>query len=102
MELELVSLVSDGKVALGDPVPASLEGHLVASQPALVAYYSCAMDSCTIDVIVDVTAKVDVVTFVPCLDFATLFAARMMRRQVVNVRSQKHHTAVTLIKKISL
>lgn len=30
MELELVGLVSNRKVALGDPVPASLEGHLVA------------------------------------------------------------------------
>lgn len=79
MELELVSLVSNCKVALSDPVPASLEGHLVAGQPALVAHHSCAVDSCTIDVIVNVTAKVDVVTFVAGLDLATLFAGREER-----------------------
>lgn len=79
MELELVSLVSNRKVALSDPVPASLEGHLVAGQPALVAHHSCAVDSCTIDVIVNVTAKVDVVTFVAGLDLATLFAGREER-----------------------
>lgn len=74
MELELVGLVSDRKVALGDPVPAGLEGHLVARQPALVAHHRCTVDGCTVDVIVDVTAQVDVVTLVAGLDLAALLA----------------------------
>ena len=79
MELELVSLESNCKVALGDPVPASLEGHLVTGEPALVAHYCCAMDGCTIDVVVNVTAKVDVFALVACLDLAALLAAMKLR-----------------------
>lgn len=81
MELELVSLESNRKVALGDPVPASLEGHLVTSQPALVAHHRCTVDSCTIDVVVNVTAKVDVVALVARLDLAALLAGMMLRRE---------------------
>lgn len=74
MELELVRLESDRKVALGDPVPASLEGHLVAGQPALVAHHCCSVDGCAVDVVVNVTAEVDVVALVACLDLAALLA----------------------------
>lgn len=74
MELELVGLVSDGEVALGDPVPAGLEGHLVAGQPALVAHHRRAVDGRAVDVIVDVTAQVDVLTLVAGLDLAALLA----------------------------
>lgn len=81
MELELVSLESNRKVALGDPVPAGLEGHLVTSQPALIAHHSCAVDGCTIDVVVNVTAKVDVVALVARLDLAALLAGGMLRRE---------------------
>lgn len=79
MELELVSLESNCKVALGDPVPASLEGHLVTGQPALVAHHCCAVDGCTIDVVVDVTAKVDVFALVAWFDLAALLAGMMWR-----------------------
>lgn len=81
MQLELVSLESDCKVALGDPVPASLKGHLVAGQPALVAHHCGAMNGCTIDIVVDITANVDVVTLVACLDLAALLAGRMLRKE---------------------
>lgn len=80
MELELVGLVANSEIALGDPVPASLKGHLVASQPAFIAHHCCSVDSCTIDVIVHIAAKVDVITLVARLDLATLFAARMWGR----------------------
>lgn len=81
MELELVSLVSHSKVALSDLVPARLEGHLVASEPALEAHHSGAMDSCTVDVVVDVAAQVDVVAFVGCLDLAAFLAGRGLVRK---------------------
>lgn len=74
MKLELVSLESDCKVALGDPVPASLEGHLVAGQPAVVAHHSSAVDGRAVDVVVHVAADVDVVDFVARLELAALLA----------------------------
>lgn len=87
MELELVSLEADSEVALGDPVPASLEGHLVAGQPALVAHHGCTMDGCAIDVIVNIAAKVDVVALVTSLDLAALLAGLRDRDQAVGVDS---------------
>lgn len=77
MELELVGHKSDRKVALGDPVPASFECHLVAGQPTVIAHHCCTMNGCTIDVVVNVTAKVYVVTLVASLDLSTLLAGRM-------------------------
>lgn len=74
MKLELVSLESNCKVALSDPVPASLEGHLVASQPAVVAHHSSAMDGGAIDVVVHVAADINVVAFVARLELAALLA----------------------------
>lgn len=87
MELELVSLEPNGEVALGDPVPASLEGHLVTSQPALVAHHGCTVDGCTIDVIVNIAAEVDVVALVTRLDLAALLAGLKDRDQAVSVDS---------------
>lgn len=78
MELELVSLVSNRKVTLGDPVPASLKGHLVASQPALVPHHCCAVNGCPVNVVVNVAAKVNVLALVACLDLATLLAGKVL------------------------
>lgn len=78
MKLELVGLESDCKVALGDPVPASLEGHLVAGQPAVVAHHSSAVDGSAVDVVVDVAADVDVVAFVARLELAALLAGETL------------------------
>ena len=78
MELELISHVSNCKVALSDLVPASLKGHLVAGKPALVAHHCCAMNGRTIDIIVDIAAEVYVVTLVARLDLSTFFAGRML------------------------
>lgn len=83
VELELVGFESHGKVALGDPVPASLEGHLVASQPALIADHSGAVDGCAVDVVVNVTADVDVVALVARLELAALLAGEILRRGAV-------------------
>lgn len=80
VKLELVSLESDCKVALGDPVPASLEGHLVAGQPAVVAHHSRAVDGGAVDVVVYVAADVDVVAFVACLELAALLAGETLSR----------------------
>lgn len=74
VELELVGLVSHCKVALSDPVPAGLEGHLVPGQPALVANHGGSVDGRAVDVVVDVTAEVEVVTLVGRLDLAALLA----------------------------
>lgn len=80
MELELISHVSNSKVALSDLVPPCLKGRLVASEPALIAHHAGTVDSCAVDVIVNVTDEVDVFTFVACLDLATFLADSMFRR----------------------
>lgn len=74
MELELLRLVPHGKVALSDPVPAGLEGHLVPGQPALVAHHGGPVDGRAVDVVVDVAAQVEVVALVGRLDLAALLA----------------------------
>lgn len=74
VKLKLVSLESNCKVALSDPVPASLEGHLVAGQPAVVAHHSGAVDGGAVDVVVHVAADVNVVAFVARLELAALLA----------------------------
>lgn len=79
VELEFISLVSYGEVALGDPVPAGLKGHLVSSQPALVAYHPSTVNGCTINVVVHITAQVDVVALESRLQLAALFADKMER-----------------------
>lgn len=74
VQLELVRLVPHGKVALSNPVPASLEGHLVPGQPAFVAHHGGSVDGRAVDVVVDVTAQVEVVALVGRLDLAALLA----------------------------
>lgn len=82
MELELVGLVSNCKVALSDLIPASLEGHLVAGEPAFVAHHSGSVDGCPVDVVVDVAADVDVVALVRRLYFAALLAGRLRGKKI--------------------
>lgn len=72
VKLEFVSLEPDGKVALSDPVPASLEGHLVAGQPAVIAHHSSAMDGSAVDVVVHIAADINVIAFVARLELAAL------------------------------
>lgn len=74
MELELIGLVSHREVALSDPVPACLEGHLVPGQPALVAHHGSSVDGRAVDVVVDIAAQVEVVALVGSLDLAALLA----------------------------
>lgn len=83
MKLELVGLVSHSEVALSDPVPAGLEGHLVPGQPALVAHHGGSVDGRAVDVIVDVAAQVEVVALVGCLDLAALLAGGTPARSLV-------------------
>ncbi len=82
MKLELVRLESNRKVALGDSVPAGLKRHLVTGEPAFVAHHSCTVDGCTIDVVVDVTAEVDVVALVARLDLAAFLAVGRQNRSL--------------------
>lgn len=77
MELELIGHVSNSKVALSDFVPASLKGRLITSEPAFEAHHAGTVDGCAVDVVVNVTAEVDVLTFVACLDLATFLAGSM-------------------------
>ena len=93
MELELVRLESNRKVALSDPVPAGLEGHLVAGQPALVAHHRRAVDGRTVDVVVDVAAEVDVVALVARLDLAALLADGMLRTESRLLMSEAEETS---------
>lgn len=74
VELELIGLVSHCEVALSDPVPARLEGHLVPGQPAFVAHHGGSVDGRAVDVVVDVAAQVEVVALVGRLDLAALLA----------------------------
>lgn len=80
MKLELVGLVSYSEVALSDSVPASLKGHLVTGQPALVPDHSRSVDGRAVDIVVDVTAEVDVVALVGRLQLTALLAVRKMYR----------------------
>lgn len=83
MKLELVGLVSHSEVALSDPVPAGLEGHLVPGQPALVAHHGSSVDGRAVDVVVDVAAQVEVVALVGRLDLAALLAGGNPARSLV-------------------
>ena len=73
MELEFVSLVANCKVALGHSRLCGLKIHLVASQPALIAQHQSAPDRRAGDVEIHVTAQVDVLPLIPCLDFSIFF-----------------------------
>ena len=74
MELEVSGLVTNGKVVLGHLGFGSVEAHLVAGEPALVADNPSPVDSWASKVEVDITAKVDKLALVGGLNFATLLA----------------------------
>lgn len=74
MQLEVPCFVADGKVALGHLGLGSVKGHLITGEPPLVADDSGAMDGWTSKVKINITAQVDILTLVGCLDFAALLA----------------------------
>lgn len=88
VQLELFSLVSHGKVALGDSVTARLERHLVARQPALVAHHCRAVDRRAVDVVVHVAADIDMVALVRRLHLPTLLAAGEEERKLLRDERQ--------------
>lgn len=75
VKLELVCLVADCEVALCDPGFPCLKGHLVASEPALVAEDRRSAHRGPGDVKVHVTADVDMLPLVTGLNLTTLFPA---------------------------
>lgn len=75
MELEVPSLVSQGKVVLGQSGLGCVEGHLVPSQPALIAQHGSSVDRGAGHVKVQVTAQVDEVALVASLQLGTLLTA---------------------------
>lgn len=70
MQLEVPGPVAQGEVVLGQFGLGRVEGHLVASQPALVAQHSSSVDDGTLEV--HVTAQVHVVALVARLQLAAL------------------------------
>lgn len=74
MQLEVSSLVADSEVVLGHLGFGCVEGHLVASQPALIANNSGTVNGRAGKVEVHIAAKVHIFALVGCLDFATLLA----------------------------
>lgn len=74
MQLEVPCFVADGKVALGHLGLGSVKGHLITGEPSLVADDGSTMDGWTSKVKINVTAQVDILTLVGCLDFAALLA----------------------------
>lgn len=70
MQLEVPGPVAQGEVVLGQFGLGRVEGHLVASQPALVAQHSGGVDDGTLEV--HVTAQVHVVALVARLQLAAL------------------------------
>lgn len=73
MKLEFISLVANSEVALGYSRLCCLKSHLVACQPPLVAEHESSTYWRTRDIKIHVTANVDVLPFVPRLNFSTLF-----------------------------
>jgi hypothetical protein len=73
MKLEFIRLIANCEVALGHSGLRGLKIHLVASQPTLIAKHQSAPDRGPSDVKVHVTAEVDVLPLVPCLDFSIFF-----------------------------
>lgn len=73
VKLEFIRLVANCKVALGHSRLCGLEIHLVASQPALIPQHQSAPDGGPGNVEIHVTAQIDVLPLVPCLDFSIFF-----------------------------
>lgn len=74
VKLDVIGLVSKGKVVLGQFGFGSVKSQLIASQPALVAQHSSCVDGGTGHVEVQVAAHIDKVTLVASLQFGTLLA----------------------------
>lgn len=74
MELEVSSLVTNGKVVLGHLGFSGVEAHLVTGEPPLVANDSGSMDGGAGEVEVHVTAHVNILALIGRLNFATLLA----------------------------
>lgn len=80
MKLEFIRLVANCKVALGHSGLGGLKIHLVASEPALIAKHQGTPDRGPSDVKVYITAQVDMLPLVPCLDFSILFPKRKRKK----------------------
>ncbi len=76
MQLEVPSPVSQGKVVLGQFGLCRVKGHLVASQPALVAQHSSSVDDGTLEV--HVAAQVDEVALVARLQLSALLSEKLV------------------------
>lgn len=75
VQLEIPSPVPEGKVVLGQFGFGCVKGHLVASQPALVAQYSSGMDDWALKI--DVAAQVHIVALVARLQLAALLTEKL-------------------------
>lgn len=73
MKLEFISLIANSEVALGYSRLCCLKSHLVACQPPLVAKHESSTYWRARNIKIHVTADVDVLPFVPRLNFSTLF-----------------------------
>lgn len=86
VQLEVSSLVSKGKVVLGQFGLGRVKGHLVAGQPALVAQHCSSMDDGALEV--HITAQVHVVALVARLQLSTLlpekYSIRPMRVKLLH------------------
>lgn len=74
MQLEVPSPVSEGEVVLGQFGFGCVKGHLVASQPALIAQYSSSMDDGALKV--NIAAQVHKVALVARLQLAALLTEK--------------------------
>lgn len=74
VQLEVSCLVANSKVVLGHLWFGSVEAHLVAGEPALIADDSGSVDGWASEVKVNITAHVNVFALVGSLDFAALLA----------------------------
>lgn len=93
MQLEVSCLVANSKVVLGHLGFGSVKGHLVTSEPPLVANNGSSVDGGASEVKVDITTQVDELALVGGLNFATLLAvderhgkliAQLKLQQLVN------------------
>lgn len=75
VQLKVASLISQGKVILGQFGFGCVKSHLVASQPAFIAQHRSSMDDGTLEV--NVTAQVYIVMLVTRLQLATLFTVKI-------------------------
>lgn len=81
VKLELISLIADSKIALGYSRLCCLKSHLVTCQPALVAKHQRSTYRRTGDIKIHVAAHVDVLPFVSCLNFSTLFPKAKRKKE---------------------